>query len=105
MPPFTWKDRLHLPAWDDPAESRFTRVEIDASACDGCERCALVCPANVLEIVDKLARVKADNRGCIGCNNCQAICKTHAIEARVPFDFSGYYRQLGIGGFSLPRRF
>lgn len=101
----TPKERLHLPAWDNPAESRFPRVEIDRTACDGCELCALVCPADVLEIIDRKAQVKADNRGCVGCNNCQAICKRRAIEARVPFDFDGYYRQLGIGDFSPPRRF
>ena len=42
----TLKERLHLPAWDNPAESRFPRVEIDRTLCDGCELCALVCPVD-----------------------------------------------------------
>ncbi len=102
-------ERRHFPDWDDPAECLFHRVAIDLDKCDGCKLCTIVCPGNVLELYGekghKKARVKASARGCASCNNCQAICATGAIAANQPYDFAGYYRQLGRGKFSLPRKF
>ncbi|MFN8546137.1 MAG: 4Fe-4S dicluster domain-containing protein [Candidatus Binatia bacterium] len=101
--------RRHFPEWDDGTECLFRRVTIDTEACDGCKLCTLVCPANVLELVGekgaKKARVREDFRGCISCNNCHAICATGAITATQPYDFVGYYRQLGRGAFAMPRKF
>jgi formate hydrogenlyase subunit 6/NADH:ubiquinone oxidoreductase subunit I len=105
----TFRERLHLPIWDDSSESIYERVDIDLDTCDGCKQCVIVCPANVLELViidgNKKAQVKEDNRGCVSCNNCLAICSTQSIHARKAFDFVGYYKQLGEGEFSMPRRF
>jgi 2-oxoglutarate ferredoxin oxidoreductase subunit delta len=105
----TKAERRHFPNWDDPAECRYHRVTVDLELCDGCKLCTVVCPANVLELFGekgaKKARVKADNRGCISCNNCHAICENGAIAASAYYDFVGYYRQLGRGEFSMPRRF
>ncbi len=102
-------ERRHFPDWDDPAECIFQRVTIDLDKCDGCKLCTVVCPANVLELFGdkskKKARVKEDHRGCISCNNCHAICATGAIAAARPYDFVGFYRQLGRGEFALPRKF
>ncbi len=102
-------ERRHFPDWDDPAQCIFHRVAIDLEKCDGCKLCTVVCPANVLELYGekgkKKARVKANIRGCASCNNCQAICANGAIAASQPYDFAGYYRQLGRGEFSMPRRF
>ncbi|MBI5923381.1 MAG: 4Fe-4S dicluster domain-containing protein [Betaproteobacteria bacterium] len=101
--------RQHLPIWDDPRESIYHDVVIDTQACDGCKLCVVVCPGNALELVGekgaKKSRVKDGQRGCISCNNCQAICSHHAIEARQYYDFAGYYKQMGLGEFSPPRRF
>lgn len=103
------QERRHFPDWDDRAECRFHPVAIDLEKCDGCKLCTLVCPANVLELhtVDgrKKARVKDDHYGCISCNNCHAICENGAIGATQPYDFVGFYRQLGRGAFSMPRKF
>jgi 2-oxoglutarate ferredoxin oxidoreductase subunit delta len=103
------RERRHFPAWDDPAECMFQKVTIDLESCDGCRLCTVVCPSNVLEMTGPKgslkARVKDDHRGCISCNNCHAICANGAIGATRPYDFVGYYRQLGRGAFTPPRRF
>ena len=103
------QERRHFPDWDDPSECIFHRVAIDLDACDGCKLCTVVCPANVLEVYGekghKKARVKASQRGCISCNNCRAICANGAIAAVHANEFVGFYRQLGRGEFSLPRKF
>jgi len=103
------QERRHFPDWDDPSECIFHRVAIDLELCDGCKLCTLVCPANVLELYSdngrKKARVKSSQRGCISCNNCRAICANGAIGATQPNDFVGYYRQLGRGEFTMPRKF
>jgi 2-oxoglutarate ferredoxin oxidoreductase subunit delta len=102
-------ERRHFPDWDDPTECIFHRVTIDLDVCDGCKLCTVVCPANVLELFGdkgkKKARVKENHRGCISCNNCRAICDTGAIAATRHYDFVGFYRQLGRGDFSMPRKF
>jgi formate hydrogenlyase subunit 6/NADH:ubiquinone oxidoreductase subunit I len=102
-------ERRHFPDWDDPAQCLFSRVEIDLEKCNGCKLCALVCPANVLEIYGekghKKARVMESVRGCASCNNCQAICESGAIAVARAYDFIGFYRQLGRGEFSMPRKF
>ena len=103
------RERFHFPDWDDSGQCRYHRVTIDLDKCDGCKLCAIVCPANALELFGekgkKKARVKADNRGCVSCNNCQAICESGAIAATTHCDFVGYYRQLGRGEFCKPRIF
>ena len=107
----TKKERKHLPVWDDPSEVLYHRVKIDTDSCDGCGWCVKACPADTLELFgespDALkSRVKNDPiTNCVSCNNCLAICSTKAIEASQPYDFVGYYKQLGRGEFSLPRRF
>jgi len=102
-------ERRHFPDWDDPTQCLFHRVAVDEALCDGCKLCVVVCPANVLELYgekgERKARVKESFRGCASCNNCRAICESGAIAATRAYDFVGYYRQLGRGEFSMPRKF
>jgi len=102
-------ERRHFPDWDDPAQCIFHRVTIDLEACDGCKLCTIVCPVNVLELVGekgkKKARVRDDFASCASCNNCMAICENGAIAASRHYDFVGFYRQVGRGEFTMPRRF
>jgi formate hydrogenlyase subunit 6/NADH:ubiquinone oxidoreductase subunit I len=102
-------ERRHFPDWDDPGQCIYHPVTVDLDRCDGCKLCAVACPANALEQFGakghKKVRVRADMRGCISCNNCRAICENGAIEATQYYDFVGYYRQLGRGEFTMPRKF
>jgi len=46
--------------------------------CTGCERCAAICPALVLEMNEAKATV-VRGEWCIGCGHCGAVCPTEAI--------------------------
>ena len=99
----------HLPIWDDPHQALYSQVTIELDKCDGCRLCAVVCPANILEMFgpkDNLkVRLKADVSGCMSCNNCLAVCVAQGVFATEPYDFVGVYEQKRIGPFEFPRRF
>lgn len=99
----------HLPVWDDPREALFKQVTIVPDQCDGCKLCAVVCPANVLEMFgprDNLkVRLKDNVTGCMSCNNCLAVCVGKGVYATEPYDFAGFYEQKRIGAFEFPRKF
>jgi nitroreductase/NAD-dependent dihydropyrimidine dehydrogenase PreA subunit len=46
--------------------------------CIGCERCVVVCPGLVLEMVEGKSKVVREE-WCIGCGHCGAVCPTEAI--------------------------
>jgi len=46
--------------------------------CNGCERCAAICPGLVLEMNEAKAIV-VRGEWCIGCGHCGAVCPTEAI--------------------------
>jgi 2-oxoglutarate ferredoxin oxidoreductase subunit delta len=102
-------ERYQFPDWDNPTHCVFHAVTINTELCDGCGLCVRVCPGRVLELHKadgyKQARVKDGLQPCISCNDCHAICPNSAIGATKPYDFVGFYRQLGRGEFSMPRKF
>jgi ferredoxin len=51
-------------------------VKIDTLKCTGCGACVLVCPVEVLEVIDMKCRVK---KGCISCGKCIEVCGWMAI--------------------------
>jgi len=46
--------------------------------CIGCERCVVVCPSFVLDMVEAKSEVVRED-WCIGCGHCGAVCPTGAI--------------------------
>ncbi len=57
---------------------------VHADACRGCRRCARVCPAGAISMVEVEGREKKlaviDRGKCIGCGACAAACRPQAIS-------------------------
>ena len=53
-------------------------IDINIDDCDGCEKCSVACPNNVL-IVDEVSSVR-DAQVCKRCRVCMAICPNDCIE-------------------------
>ena len=58
--------------------SGFPIPELDLARCDGCGRCAAVCPDSVLRIVDGRPRLIADS-DCTYCGRCEDARPTGAL--------------------------
>ena len=55
-----------------------SHIEIITIDCDGCEKCSIACPNNVLMIVDDISIVR-DAQVCKRCKVCMAICPNDCI--------------------------
>ena len=55
-----------------------SHINIDENNCDGCEKCIIACPNNVLQIVDSISSVR-DSQVCKHCKVCMAICPNDCI--------------------------
>ncbi len=55
-----------------------SHIDIDADDCDGCEKCSIACPNNVLILVDGELSVR-DPQVCRSCKVCMAICPNDCI--------------------------
>ena len=53
-------------------------IDITSDDCDGCEKCSIACPNNVLMIVDDISTVR-DPQVCRRCKVCMAICPNDCI--------------------------
>ena len=53
-------------------------IDINADDCDGCEKCSIAYPNNVLIIVDEVSTVR-DAQVCKSCKVCMAICPNDCI--------------------------
>lgn len=85
---------------------RMGRVEIDNSACNGCELCVEACPGNALKMAGKNAvEMVGDSAGCIGCGACVAICLPEVIKITRFQQYEGRYKFIGRGEASTPRHF
>ena len=53
-------------------------IDINTEDCDGCEKCSIACPNNVLMIVEEVSSVR-DAQVCKNCKVCMAICPNDYI--------------------------
>lgn len=53
-------------------------IDINTNDCDGCEKCSIACPNNVLMLVDDVSTVR-DAQVCKSCRVCVAICPNDCI--------------------------
>ncbi len=59
-----------------------TTLKVFPDKCIGCNNCVIVCPHQLLELVDKrVVIVNKDN--CIECGACKLNCPTKAIDVEV----------------------
>ncbi len=93
-----------IPRYDDPRESTWGRVQIDAEKCNGCNMCVRACPSSVLALEQKKARMIASGTmQCMACGDCAAICPDEAITLTVSYRFSAAYETLDRGELRPPR--
>ena len=55
-----------------------SHIDINADDCGGCEKCAIACPNNVLQVIDGKSSVR-DAQVCKSCRVCVAICPNDCI--------------------------
>ena len=55
-----------------------SHIDINTDDCDGCEKCTIACPNNVLIIVESVSAVR-DPQVCRSCKVCMAICPNDCI--------------------------
>lgn len=56
---------------------------VDRAGCVGCGECKSVCPANAIQIQNRIAKI--DRSACIRCFCCQEFCPKGAIRVHRPF--------------------
>lgn len=55
-----------------------SHIEITSSVCDSCEKCAVACPNNVLQVIN--GKISVGNyQACKHCRVCVAICPNSCI--------------------------
>jgi adenylylsulfate reductase subunit B len=63
-------------------------IAINQNKCVGCGQCALVCPGNLIRILDGRAVIRRE-KDCWGCTSCLKECKTGAIAFFLGADIGG----------------
>ncbi len=64
---------------DNGPEEEESHINISIDDCDGCEKCVIACPNNVLVINDGVSSVN-NSFGCKSCKVCVTICPNDCIE-------------------------
>ena len=63
---------------DKKEEVEECHIDINSDDCDGCEKCIIACPNNVLMLKDDITTVR-DPQVCKSCKVCMAICPNDCI--------------------------
>lgn len=63
---------------DKKEETIESHIDINNDDCDGCEKCSIACPNNVLVVLDDVCSVR-DPQVCRSCKVCMAICPNDCI--------------------------
>jgi MinD superfamily P-loop ATPase len=53
-------------------------IDINVDDCEGCEKCSIACPNNVLIVLEGISTVR-DSQVCKSCKVCMAICPSDCI--------------------------
>lgn len=64
---------------DKKEEVEECHIDINVDDCDGCEKCVIACPNNVLMLKDDVTSVR-DPQVCKSCKVCMAICPMIALQ-------------------------
>lgn len=62
----------------EKADAEECHIEIVSDDCDGCEKCIIACPNNVLMLAGDVSAVR-DAQVCKRCRVCVAICPNECI--------------------------
>ena len=93
-----------IPRYDDPRESIWGLVRVDAGRCTGCNLCVRACFPRVLVLDARKARMRSEGAvECMACGACTAICPDGAIELTRSYRFTGAYETLDRGPLLPPR--
>lgn len=87
------------------------KVSIDDQICIGCSKCSLVCPAQVISMIDgprdvefkgktiaRKKRPQVDMYKCIRCGLCERHCPTGSITLKAELSETGTSREVVITG-------
>jgi NAD-dependent dihydropyrimidine dehydrogenase PreA subunit len=61
--------------------SNVVTLEMDASKCNGCRMCTIVCPHSVFKVENKKAMIVQKDL-CMECGACEKNCPENAISVR-----------------------
>jgi NADH-quinone oxidoreductase subunit I len=106
------KERFPIPDGTNGTHVGRNRLEMDMDLCEGCRRCARICPVDCIEIetimvvktVEQPTLKNGDRRPlwvpkyeidfskCCFCGLCTTVCPTNAIYHTTEFEYSTYQR-------------
>ena len=64
---------------ENKTEEMDSHIDIAIEDCDGCEKCVIACPNNVLVLIEDKSSVN-NSFGCKRCKVCMAICPNDCIN-------------------------
>jgi nitroreductase/ferredoxin len=99
-------ERKRIPDYSDKSQIVPGVVEVEGEKCTACGLCLKACPANAMEIVDKVSRMRpAEEQECVMCGACIAICPTDAVTPVEQAHFAGRFMEIDRGDMVPPRLF